>query len=739
MTAISTHLPTFRSILLAFLLGGVGATLCAQDADSTLTTLRANLRDKNEYKVAIATGDLLAMGKDAADQILREAIDGEDAVVSGRVLGALAGSWDRAPARAVKLLVDTLDRESLGAIAQQRLLEIVDTDANNSPIRYNPIALEALIAHIKDRERPVPSRILAVDVLREVYDASLLSPDDVVVALFEMMDGTRGGVSDAIDAFLYHMTGQDLDSREQWRAWWEEHGGRSQPEWFRRRLEKVLASRDAAVDESVLLWQRLLLALHDQPAEHLKAVRDAQQHKDPRVRVHSVNERGWRAREGVGAVDEAVAELKLLLANDPSLAVRIAVARQLKAIGSKLATPALLAGLTAPATDLSLRRELVDALGDIGDTAAVATLVALVEAREPAPLVVPAVVALGKLRFAGKSCTEAVCAFLRDELAKAADKRDQKGVERAVECIGNLRFEAYREQESLAVETLIGPVISHATPYNRRSAVEHLKRFPREEVVACLIAILESADFDEATRAQAVESLGSIAASRAESRARIAALLFETAEEEGAVSANSLRFLRVLVEEEQMQEVAEFTTLEAAIAHFQAAGRGDFVIAAFDGLKHEEPAAEESREEFWNLLDKKARALCRAREVDPDESMFRHARLFEDARSLFELLASERPDQGYRMQWGQCLLEMGELDAADQLFRELLTAPEADVGALWAARLAVIDARIAGGDAQWPAAGSTLLAELNGKEELLPPEVQEKVSALRTRIEEEQP
>lgn len=715
--------PRCSSLVCALFLG---VLLChlpvasGQEGDSTLVALTADLRDTDEFNSKYAAARLLALNSDTAEAVLRQAIVGEEPLVSKRVLEALGSCWSESPTRAVRLLIVGLDSDldASRTAACESLRKTVDLDSNRVRTGYNPVVLGGLFDLIASRSAPSRARLLALQVLRAVYSDSMLTPKDVVAPLIAALDGEQGEVVDDVNRFLYEMTGQDLVNQEAWQSWWVQNQDRPQADWFRVRLDRALTAEQKALNESVKLWERLLVALRGQEADYQQALREALQHPDPRVKRLGIQEVGRRALE-TGQHEKAVKDLVPFL-KDPNREVQRLTAAQLKALRHKLATRPLLEVLDSPETFAELRRDALEALGEIGDTLAVRSLVGIVRLRKPDALIVPALVALGKVRHAGDSCALVVCAYLEAELAKPEETRATRGVERGVECLGNLRFESYPREESLAVQVLTGPVIARATPYNRRSAVEHLKRFPHRRAVECLITLIEDvADprNDEALRAQAVVSLGSIAAGRASERVGIVNVLLQTALQAGKVSEESMRFLKVLVKEDQKN--SRYATLQSAVEHFRSNGRQDFVVAVYAALKLEEPADPEARETYLTLLNDKAVTLCKA------ES-------FDTARELFEKL-------GTPARLGECLLEMARWDEAEQVFRELLALPSADLARLWSLRLDVQQARIDAEDPQWVERGTALLAELNGSEAGLPAEVQARIGALRTRISEVEP
>ncbi len=715
--------PRCSSLLFALLFGALlcmPSTSLGQEADSTLVALTADLRDTDDFKSKYAAARLLALDSDTAEAVLRAAIDGDDGVVSQRVLDALGSCWGESPRRAVRLLIVGLDSEfdPSREAACGSLRKTVDLDSNRVKIGYNQVVLDGLFELIAARSAPSRARLLALQVLREVYSDSMLTPKNVVAPLIAALDGERSEVVDGVNRFLYEMTGQDLLKQQAWQEWWALNQDRPQADWFRVRLDRALDAEQRALDESVKLWERLLIALRGQEADYQQALREALQHSESRIKRLGIQEVGRRALE-TGQHEKAVKDLVPFL-KDPNRQVRLLATAQLKALRHHLATMPLLEVLDNPKTFAELRLQALEALGEIGDTLAVRSLVDIVRQRKPEPLVVPALVALGKVRYAGDSCALVVCAYLEAELAKPEVSRATRGVERGVECLGNLRFESYRREESLAVQVLTGPVIAEATPYNRRSAVEHLKRFPHRQAVDCLIGLLEDVTDprnDEALRAQAVVSLGSIAAGKPNERAEIVGVLLQTALQAGKVSEESLRFLKVLVKEDQKH--SHYTTLRSAIDNFRTNAREDFVVAVYDALKLEEPSDPEARELYLGLLKDKAETLCKAEK-------------FDAARALFEHL-------GTPARLGECLLAMARWDEAEQVFRELLTLPDADLARLWSQRLDVQQARIEGEDPQWVERGSALLAELNGAETSLPEELQARVDALRTRIAEVEP
>ena len=189
---------------------------------------------------------------------------------SAHVLGEL-----RYPEAATALLPRLFDDDaSVRRVARRSAAALVGAGAAGLPV------LKGLEDIVKNREEPVPNRVLAIETMGEIRAASMVSP--LVAALSEPSDEIVDGARRALLVIARQDFGRD---QRDWQAWWADNGSRHRIEWLIDALMHEQPSlRRAAGDELKVITKEYFGYYDDLP-------------KRERERAQALY-RAWWDREG---------------------------------------------------------------------------------------------------------------------------------------------------------------------------------------------------------------------------------------------------------------------------------------------------------------------------------------------------------------------------------------------------------------------------------------------------------
>jgi hypothetical protein len=189
---------------------------------------------------------------------------------SAHVLGEL-----RYPEAATALLPRLFDDDaSVRRVARRSAAALVGAGAAGTPV------LKGLEDIVKNREEPVPNRVLAIETMGEIRATSMVPP--LIAALTEPSEEIVDGARRALLVIARQDFGRD---QRKWQAWWGESGSRHRIEWLIDALMHEQPSlRRAAGDELKTLTKEYFGYYDDLP-------------KRERERAQSLY-RDWWEREG---------------------------------------------------------------------------------------------------------------------------------------------------------------------------------------------------------------------------------------------------------------------------------------------------------------------------------------------------------------------------------------------------------------------------------------------------------
>ncbi|MCE9581178.1 MAG: HEAT repeat domain-containing protein [Planctomycetes bacterium] len=315
-------------------------------------------------------------------------------------------------------------------------------------------------------------------------------------------------------AALRRLTTLSFAEPREWNYWWDRHRDDSLEEILRdagRRLREENASLRTAVERETARANELeKTALKDR----LRAARE----KKDSVAERAILEkefgnaqpplRAWAAEEARLALTPAdfLPAVFRLLAEDPSVAVRVAAAKSAGAIGREKALDALRACLDDDAP--ALRVAAVNALAEAGGSAVAADMQRMVGPAQPRAVREAAIAALKSLKPAGFA--GAAAALLASELSKPGLDSVAPAL---IELLGALRDEA-------GVDVLVAALQKSPDKTIRFRAVKSLGEIGSSRAVAPLIAELDRppAEQEKDVVAEAVTALGVLGGDAARAR-----------------------------------------------------------------------------------------------------------------------------------------------------------------------------------------------------------------------------